>query len=205
MWDERQAALLGATHCGIRVIGSPHDARAQPAPLETAVLVGVGHPSAEEAVFARSMAVYSDIARIAAQRHGLRVLYRPHPAERADPAVMDALRARFGELDDLSAADRLSGPRSVFVGFVSSLLHEASVAGHPVVYVAGHPGIRPVFDRDLELGVDDPSAFDGWLARQRVSPPTAPADRPAPEPVALERFQRALAEIDPGTVFAAPR
>jgi hypothetical protein len=205
VWDERQAALLSSTHSGLHVIGPPHDARAQPSPVETVVFVGVGHPSANESVFARSMASYLGIAEVAAQRHGLRVVYRPHPTERADPTVMDALRTRFGELDKLSLVDRLSGPRSVFVGFVSSLLHEASVAGHPVVYVAGQPGAHPVFDRDLDLEPDDPSAFDGWLTRLKALSTPEPADRPAAGPVALERFRRSLAAIDRGTAFAVPR
>ena len=195
VWDERQVELFGQTHRGLQVIGLPYDVRAQPGPVETLVFVGVGHPSAEEAVFERSMTCYAGIASIA-RLHGLRVRYRPHPAERADPQVMDALRTRFGELDEQPLPDRLGGPRSVFVGFVSSLLHEASVAGHLVVYVAGHPGIHPLFARDLELDVDDPSAIDGWLAGLRPSPVPALPERSACEPDALERFRRAVAAID---------
>jgi hypothetical protein len=204
VWDERQAELFGETHRGLQVIGLPHDARAQPTPVETLVFVGVGHPSAEEAVFERSMTCYEGIAAIA-RRHGLRVRYRPHPAERADPRVMQALRTRFGELDELPLPDRLNGPRSVFVGFVSSLLHEASVAGHLVVYVAGHPGIHPLFVRDLELDVDDPSAVEGWLAGLKASPVPALPDRSAGEPDALERFRRAVVAIDRATAGAASR
>jgi hypothetical protein len=205
VWDEHQTALMSATHAGLQVIGPPHDARARPAALETVVLVGVGHPSADEAVFARSMACYAEIAETAARRHGLRVVYRPHPSERADTELMGLLRARFGEPDDLPPAERLGGPRSVFVGFVSSLLYEASVAGHPIVYVAGHPGIHPVFERDLDLDPDDLSAFDGWLARTRASTPCGPADRPAPAPAAPERFRRAVVAIGRADAFAAPR
>jgi hypothetical protein len=198
VWDERQVELMSATHTGLHVIGPPHDTRAQVALLNTVVLVGVGHPSCEESVFARSMAVFSGIAEIAARRHGLRVIYRPHPSERVDPRVMEALRARFSELDELSLEGRLSGPRSVFVGFVSSLLHEASVAGHLVVYVAGHPGINPVFDRDLELDPGDLSPIDGWLGHLMASPPPGSADLPTTGPLAKERFSRAISAIGRG-------
>jgi hypothetical protein len=205
VWDERQAALMSPTHSGIHVIGPPHDARAQPTPVETIVLVGVGHPSAEEAVFAQSMTCFAAIAEIAARRHGLRVVYRPHPSERADPRVMEALRARFGELDELPLEDRLSGPRSVFVGFVSSLLHEASVAGHPVVHVAGHPECHPVFVRDLDLDANDLSPIDGWLARVKESGASVPADLAASRSSTVELFRRAVAEIDRCTAFTEAR
>jgi hypothetical protein len=205
VWDERQAELVSSTHSGVQVIGPPHDARAQPTLVETVVLVGVGHPNAEEAVFAQSMICFARIAEIAARRHGLRVAYRPHPAERADPRLMATLRARFGELDELPLEDRLSGPRSVFVGYVSSVLNEASVAGHPVVYVAGHPGCHPVFDRDLDLDADDPSPIDGWLARVKESGAPVPADLAASRPSSVERFRRAVAEIDRCTAFTEAR
>lgn len=195
VWDERQVELLSATHAGLQVIGPPLDARARPAAIDTLVLVGVGHPSAEEAVFERSMRCYAEIAEIAARRHGLRVLYRPHPSERADPALMDSLRARFGGTDDLSSIERLNSPRSVFVGFASSLLFEAAIAGHAAVYVAGRPGVHPVFPRDLELVPEDVSPIDDWLARRRAEPvPAAVADG-ADAPDVVERFRRAVARI----------
>lgn len=195
VWDERQVALLAPTHAGLVVIGAPHDARARPTALETVVLVGVGHPSAEPAVFERSMHCYDEIARIAARRPGLRVVYRPHPAERADPQLMDALRARFGPLDELPLADRLNGALAVFVGFVSSVLHEAAVAGHRVVHVAGHPGARPLFHRDLELSPHDMAPFDAWLDDARGLPPPPPRDDASPQSDALARFRRALAQM----------
>lgn len=195
VWDERQVALLAPTHAGLVVIGAPHDARARPTALETVVLVGVGHPSAEPVVFERSMHCYDEIARIAARRPGLRVVYRPHPAERADPQLMDALRARFGPLDELPLADRLNGALAVFVGFVSSVLHEAAVAGHRVVHVAGHPGARPLFHRDLELSPHDMAPFDAWLDDARGLPPPPPRDDASPQSDALARFRRALAQM----------
>jgi len=194
VWDERQVALLSATHSNLAVIGLPYDARALPTPLRTVVLVGVGHPDAEPAVHERSMRCFTGIAAIASQRHGCEVLYRPHPAERADPRLMSALRERFGALDELRLEDRLNGPRAVFVGFVSSLLHEAAVAGHRVVYLPGHPGTRPLFHRDLELSPEDIEPFDGWLERVRDESPESPAGLPRP-PDAQERFRRAVAAL----------
>jgi hypothetical protein len=104
----------------------------QPGPGErTAILVGVGTLGPLEEL-KTSLRIFREAATRLAQA-GWRVEYRPHPSEQGlglVPTEVPTNRQGKREL--------LAGKRKLFLGFGSTLLYEADVAGH-AVFVLDHP------------------------------------------------------------------
>jgi hypothetical protein len=134
---EMERRLPGAL---VEVMGFPanHVARSSDAPaVHRAILVGTGvlenFASYETAldIFTRVNAVLKS-ARV-------EVEYRPHPNEKGHDQA-----ASIFSINGQTKNDLLSGDRKVFVGFASTLLYEASLAGHLVIILddAAVPGYK---------------------------------------------------------------
>jgi len=134
-----------------------------------AILVGNGATEVPGR-YRRSLDVFSGAA-VALERAGFHVRYRPHPSE-GDAAEA---AARFA-LDRTSKDALLGGPRTVFVGFFSTLLFEADAAGHAVFvledalvpgYVLSPIGSRLDSDGVAELETLVPAVLDGLRSDAR--------------------------------------
>jgi hypothetical protein len=91
------------------------------------VLVGTGTTEQPEQL-ARAVAIFREVGRAVAPLDA-RVRYRPHPTERASRLSID-----YGmPVNRQDKSSLLSGRRKVFIGFNSTLLYEAHLAGHLVV------------------------------------------------------------------------
>lgn len=95
--------------------------------LMQVVLIGTG-ATEQPAVLAKSAAIFREVARVLGAKHPC-IFYRPHPTEiRSKMRIMGEL-----PLDRRSKHELLSGSRKIVVGFNSTLLYEAFLAGHLVI------------------------------------------------------------------------
>lgn len=122
-WQRREM-LRRLPHAVAECIGYPeNDFCDRLAQLPELVLVGTGSIYLPK-VFARSLAVYAEIVRILAPM-ALRIHYRPHPYE--SPSDYRTLPVAARRVPEPHLFD---GERRIFIGFASSLLYRAHMAGH---------------------------------------------------------------------------
>lgn len=95
--------------------------------LRNVLLVGTGTFD-DLTNYQRALDIFHRVADIA-KGVGLRSEYRPHPSE-ARFADLNAIRA---PLNRQGKAELLGRPRMLFIGFASTLLLEAHLAGHAVI------------------------------------------------------------------------
>lgn len=131
---EMERRLRGAV---VEVMGFPADFTRQPGQqpeLKKAILVGNGTMSL--ANYRRSLEIFDSVRSIL-ERAGFEVEYRPHPSEYGIPVAQLDFRVNAQSKDEV-----LGGDRKVFIGFTSTLLYEAHLAGHVAVVVddAALPG-----------------------------------------------------------------
>lgn len=113
----------------VEVMGYPGDfsLRAD-APPSAPVVILVGTGTFEDlANYKASLDIFSRV-RDVLEGAGLLVLYRPHPSENKLTLAGDRFR-----LDRHEKSELLAGARKVFIGFGSTLLYEADLAGHQVI------------------------------------------------------------------------
>ena len=105
-------------------LGPPFDVTYASEISNDIVLVGTGEHDMRRKFFFRSLDVYRRIQEQLSRR-GWHVTYRPHPSEpESDYSPF------FAEADSCSKVACLSGPRKIFIGYVSTLLYEAMSFGH---------------------------------------------------------------------------
>lgn len=148
---EMERRLPGAL---VEVMGFPAEFRREPGqtqPVRTAILVGNG--TLDPANYRRSLQIF-DRVRSMLEAAGISVEYRPHPSEYRVPAAQIPFRMNRQSKDGL-----LGGERKAFIGFTSTLLYEAHLAGHVAVVV--HDDFLPGYAIS-EFGLKvDTSAMDG--------------------------------------------
>jgi hypothetical protein len=155
----------------------------QPGPGERrAILVGVG-TFEDLGPLKASLRIFGDVAkRLAAA--GWRVEYRPHPSELGLGLIPDDVASNRQEKREL-----LAGRRKLFLGFGSTLLYEADVAGHAVI-VLDHPEHPGYSIADFGSRLDARFLDDiGGRADAALSAPSAAAATSG----VRERFEQALA------------
>lgn len=178
---EMERRLPGAL---TEVMGLPSAYTPQREPKElTAVLVGTGIFE-DPTRYRRALDVFA-AAGAALERSGIRVEYRPHPSEGAADEA-----ARLFAINHVGKDDLLGGERKLFVGFYSTLLYEADVAGH-VVFVLDDPTLPAYALCDFGIRI---AASDADLLAE-LAPTTfaAAARRSGTSTGVRERFETALA------------
>lgn len=195
VWDERQIAVIGCNRSTTFEIGLPYVAIARPTNELIVVLVGTGMYAGqygEYEEYGQSINAFSAIK--AALRHslGLKVFYRPHPNEWISPNNVVAMNKHLSPLDDLDKVRRLNGPRSLYIGTISSLLYEAGVAGHFVARLKLDGNSISVFDFDFEFDTHEISALVKWVSTLDASPCTRVEWKHTGEDYPTERFVSAL-------------
>lgn len=178
---EMERRLPGAL---VEVMGFPSDFPPLQAgePERTAVLVGVGTFEDLTALKA-SMRIFGEVGE-RLLRAGWRVEYRPHPSE----AGLGLLPGDL-PLNRQHKRELLAGRRKLFLGFGSTLLYEAEVAGH-AVFVLDDPELPGYSIADFGSRLDARKLDDlGERAQHALSGPSA---APALDSV-RDRFEQALA------------
>lgn len=146
---EMERRLPGAL---VEVMGFPAEfpiRASQASPLDHAILVGTGTYE-DLTTYMISLTIFHRV-RSVLERAGFRVEYRPHPSEKdRAPALED------WTIDRQPTESLLSGPRKVFIGFISTLLYEAHLAGHRVIILndVAIPGYD-ISDFGLKLDTTD--------------------------------------------------
>lgn len=148
-----------------------------------AILVGIGTFEAG-APYARSLEIFARV-RAVLSAQGLGVRYRPHPIERRHAA-----RHVEWPMSLESATTLLAGERKLFVGFSSTLLYEARLAGH-VVFVL-HDDELPGYSIS-QIGVPLPVAAIDSLPALLARHAADPICGQAPLPDLRTRFEAAIA------------
>jgi hypothetical protein len=108
-------------------LGLPFDVNYGSGISNSIVLVGTGEHHMRREFYFRSLDVYIRIKNQLSQR-GWHVIYRPHPSE-----LESDYSPYFLDSDTGSKVACLSGPRKIFIGYMSTLLYEALSSGHSVL------------------------------------------------------------------------
>ena len=120
------------------VLGTQFNASAKVEITRNIIFVGVGdsgrlHDGMDW--LDRSREIYTKLAKELMIRKNVRIYYRPHPSEKI-PASKFFKENLSVLLENSSKTKLLNAGRSIFVGFGSTLLFEAGVAGHIVVDIS---------------------------------------------------------------------
>jgi hypothetical protein len=172
VWDAQQAERISKSPEKTRVIGLPYQARAE-TPSEGSlrvILVGLG----SERHHADSICLFQNIATfLQAAFQDAEIAYRPHPNEFNDPEKIADCQRLFGQIDRTPKIELLNGPRTLFVGEVSSLLYEAQQAGHLTAFVPIDPKNIATGYHDINIAPEDLEAFvqSVNLAKAYPAPP----------------------------------
>jgi hypothetical protein len=108
-------------------LGPPFDVNYGSEISNCIVLVGTGEHDMRREFYFRSLDIYIRIKN-QLSKCGWTVIYRPHPSESESD-----YSPYFREADRGSKVACLSGPRKIFIGYISTLLYEAILTGHSVL------------------------------------------------------------------------
>ena len=196
VWDTKQADLINSDRSSTFVIGLPYDAHAMSIDIPIVILVGTGMPYDGNGEYEKSLISFTKIYDVLSKRLGIKVFYRPHPNEWIHESLINQLQNDFLLLDDFEKVKRLNGPRAIFIGTISSLLYEASVAGHKVVHINLFEKASPVFDFDFEFNPENINDLVEWVSNEMSQNPPENTYSNLVNHNFLERFILALQSIN---------
>ncbi len=157
VWDRQQGDWISDRPDKTAVMGLSYEAKAAPAgPTRRVVLVGLGMPDLQD----KAMGLFLAASRaLEAAFDDIEILYRPHPFEFRSPKGIEACAQAFGQIDRTEKLDLLNGPRSLFLGEVSSLLYEAKQTGHIAAYMSVNPNQLPTGYHDVTFEPGNEAEF----------------------------------------------
>jgi hypothetical protein len=192
--EKSQAKLMGI-NTPFYEIGLPYIATAKQSNHIDVILIGTGMVADGTSIYNDSIDVFTDIYNKLA-RLGIKAYYRPHPNEFADQGTIEALKKTFSIIDNSNKQKILDGPRSIFIGTISTLLYEAGLAGHFVACLKLHSDITPVFNYDFKFHQNEISKLLQWIikVKQRNILEKKSISNKSLDP--LERFNFALRDAN---------
>jgi len=159
----QQVELIGANASRTYEIGLQYTASAKPYEgILYVILVGTGMVADGTDYYQRSISAYSCIQDMLANVKNVEVIYRPHPNEIDNGKTLCYLRSKFSLIDEVDKLVRLNGPRSIFIGTISTLLYEAGVAGHHIAHLKLGDGV-PAFQFDFGFEESEIELFLRWV------------------------------------------
>ena len=136
--DVHQASLFRTKKSRFFDIGLPYRTRCEPTAIGQVVFIGCGHTgllSNGRDLLPELLGFFKRLDTLIVSNFKLTTVYRPHPSEKKK-IYSDSLFTRyFDSVDMTDKVGLLSGNRKIFIGSFSTLLYEAAVAGHVVIYV----------------------------------------------------------------------
>lgn len=154
----------------------------------TIILLGTGLSGARPEAYKASLTTYQTITRLMAESDlSWCVFYRPHPNETTEhyaPFVKN--------IDRSEKRDCLSDTKKIFIGYASSMLYEAKMAGHYEINLKSHLTPNITYQPSISLDEDQidllPKIITDNLGDIELINPVHPPDLRA-------RFNAALADI----------
>jgi hypothetical protein len=192
VWELNQVSVIGCNRSKSFEIGLPYVATAKSTSKLVVVLVGVGTSGEDMEEYEKSIDAYSQIYTVLRNSTDLNIFYRPHPSEWSNETIISNLRKRLPNLDDIDKVARLNGSKVIFIGTWSSLLYEAGVAGHFVVYLKLNTELRPDFKYDLSFEYANINNLIKWIWHIESYKLTVAETNNVNQISPLGRFYRAL-------------
>lgn len=167
VWDKTQASLFCGPNSKHYVMGPPRDIPFA-LPLNNdnpkIILVGTGYHSSAPSVYYDFLRCYESIQTRLLKRHpDAKVVYRPHPSE-LQSSTFQSDKGLFHHIE-YPHEESLQVRRSIYVGSVSSLLQEASLAGHIIGYIRHEQIPEPFFCRNFESEISDITSIAGAVSQ----------------------------------------
>jgi len=200
--DGAQVACFNNRRSKFKEIGLPYCSFWQTPSIREVVYVGCGDsgklPDGRDPL-EQLLFYFKDLDESIQDATELLTVYRPHPSELDGGIRPGFFRQFFDRYDRSKKEELLSGSRKIFIGAYSTLLYEAGVAGHVVIYVdpcINH--IQPLFLRHLDVKLGNVSAVSEYVKRIIVSDAVSvsllyPSVGLISNPVG--KFQNALSEL----------
>ena len=132
VWDYKQADIINCNRSKTYEIGLPYVAQAKLTDILTIIFIGPGTSQYGTNYYENIIKIYENIYKKLIQNTEMNIFYRPHPNEFLDYKLIQILNAKFSNIDKSDKITLLNGPKTIFIGTISSLMYEASIAGHPV-------------------------------------------------------------------------
>jgi len=152
VWDYNQVKIINCNKSKAFEIGLPYVANAVPTNNLKIVFIGTGNMNIGNNNYENTINVYHKIYKILKNNINLKFSYRPHPNEWIEEDTILALRNNFPHIDNSDKRCLLNGPRTIFIGTISSIMYEAGIAGHLVV--------RLIIDEEQTCEVDCDFSFN---------------------------------------------
>lgn len=163
VYDKRQAELIGSNRNKTFEIGLPYVATAKQSNELNVVLVGTGMANIGNDIYEKSINTYTKIHNMLVNIAGVNIFYRPHPNEYNDEKLIAELTNSFSLVESRDKLEQLNGPRTIFIGTISTLLYEAGIAGHLVAHLKHSSDLTPVFDFDFSFEENEMSKLLQWI------------------------------------------
>lgn len=192
--EKSQAKLMGI-NTPFYEIGLPYIASAKQSNCMNVILIGTGMIADGTNIYNNSIDVFADIKTKLTQL-GVKVYYRPHPNEFGDHNAIEKLKETFSIIDYSNKQQILDGPKSIFIGTISTLLYEAGVAGHFVAYLKLHSDITPVFNYDFKFRQNEITKLLEWILSIKSNINMVNKNPNISHIPPLERFNKALLDAD---------
>jgi hypothetical protein len=130
-------------------LGPPFDIVNSEDIVNEEVLVGTGGKGYIPELYYKALDVYMQIEKKLFMA-GISVLYRPHPNE--DYADY---HSKFNKIDKRSTSECISGPKKIFIGYVSTLFFEAKSFGHGIIAIINPKEPTLAYKPDFEINAND--------------------------------------------------
>ena len=163
VWDYKQADYINCNRSKTYEIGLPYVAQAKLTDILTIIFIGTGTSQYGTNHYENIIKIYQNIYKKLIQNTEINIFYRPHPNEFLDYKLIEILNANFSNIDKSDKTTLLNGPKTIFIGTNSSLMYEASVAGHPVARLKVPEEETCDVKCDLIFGNDNIDYFIDWV------------------------------------------
>jgi hypothetical protein len=188
-WSDQQADEISNRPEKTKVVGLPYEATAAPAEGQLRVLfIGLGAGPYQS----DGIKLFDNIAKAIRSSFGtVKICYRPHPQEFGEPKKIVECERIFGCIDRSEKVKLLNGPRTLFIGEVSSLLYEAKESGHLTAFLPVDPNNIATGFHDITVDPENLDAVVDSIREAIANPPPLPLNRAAAgDP--LQRFTTAV-------------
>ena len=163
VWHFDQIKFLNFDKNYTFVIGNNYEAKAKMKGNPNIILVGPGNSLANKDLYSYQIKNFIKLSKIIKKNLPLKIIYRPHPEELQTANLLEKLKTDFKIIDTSNKLIALRQARSIFIGYVSSLLYEAKLAGHKTVFIKNKNYKNLSFVPDFNLRIGENTKFIEWV------------------------------------------
>jgi hypothetical protein len=170
LWDSSQAKLKELKLKNIFEVGVPYKTKIFFKKKTPVILVGTGEYLNNYKLYKKSLQNFFEIKNILKKQLNITPIYRPHPAEYEVESNITLIRNMFEKIDHLNKFKRLNNNRSIFIGCISSIMYEAGIAGHHIVYLyipyRHYKKWKPAFRYDIMIKSGKYNNLLPWIKKK---------------------------------------